>query len=87
MAKIGRPRRVDDTPTLPVVVLERVPVDTPTMKQVKGRIEHDVVAKAGDGQVLRRWPWWAADKPRSRRASYMAIDGVRYRVEFAGAAT
>lgn len=74
-------------PPLPVVFLRKLPAraHATMMKHTEPTVEHDVVAVSADGKVLRRWPWWSADKPRKRRASTMLLDGVRYQIELVGA--
>lgn len=76
--------RKSPAPPLPRVTLHRVPVQVRATMLPAASTEHDIVAKR-NGKTLKRWPWWAADKPRSRRARTMVLDGVRYRTQFAGA--
>lgn len=85
---MARPRR-PEPPPLPRIVLERVEVATPQVMTVHSAPSRnfDVVAKTPRGREIKRWPWWAADKPRSKRARFMVLNGVRYQVELTGAFT
>lgn len=69
-------------PPLPRLTLVNVPVQVRAPMKPSLRTEHDVVAQL-NGEPIRRWPWWSADKPRNSRAAYMVLDGVRYQIEFA----